>query len=281
MARALDIKVTHGIGIVLAIGIHAGLAHALTVIEATAAKKKPSPMEVSFDVKVEPPPPPKVEEPPPPPPPDPEPEPVPEKKAVEKPKVVKTPEVVAKSEAPPPDDAPPPEPPAPGPPTPDGPPPEFVYTMPSGGTQGTMNVKAGTGPTGRLRGTKTGTGTGGGGGDPDSTGTGGPRVVSVAAVKSMPEVCSDTDFIDRLQKEYPETAKRDGIQGDVVLRLLIDESGKVAQTKVVKGPRRDLSDKAVQLARSKRLFCKSAIDTDGKAVAVWISYTFKFVLPED
>lgn len=244
------------------------LIHALFFAGLAAAQKyvkvqKPSaPMEVTFEVKkVEPPPPPVVEppppEPPPPPPPVAAPKPPPKKVA----SVQKTPPKAPPPEAPPP--------PAPGPPDDEPPSPQKIYVLP-----GTGSVVVNTGPAnGTATGTPGGTGKGtGGGAPPGSTGTG-PRVVALASVKRMPEAIGDYDY----NKDYPDEARRMGIEGEVAVRLLVDEDGKVASTKLVRGLGYGLDRKALELAR--RIRFKPAVDESDRPVATWITWTFSFTLP--
>ncbi len=271
---------TFAIALCSSLVVHGGVALAFELADlAGKLKQESNTMNVEFDVKKELPPPPVVEEPKPLPPPPVEPElpaPVVEKK-------VKKVDVVTEERLPPPSELPPTEAPAPGEPPPDdqAPAPEFVYTMPATGTQGTMAVRAGTGPTGKARGVRggTGTGDGGGGGPPESTGTG-PRVVSVAAVKKMPQPKGDVDYIhDANQELYTAEARAAQIEGDVIVRLLIDENGEVKEAKVSKGLGYGIDEKAVAFSK-RRLKFEPAIDTDDKPVAVRISWTFHFTLPD-
>jgi periplasmic protein TonB len=140
--------------------------------------------------------------------------------------------------------------------------------MPSGG----MAVSPGS-PEGTATGRPGGTGRGqGGGGLPGSAGSG-PAVVPLSSVAVMPEAIGEHD----LSKDYPEAARRQGVEGQVVIRLLVDDSGRVAQTRLVRGPGHGLDAKALELAR--RIRFKPARDDRGTAVATWITWTFSFTLP--
>ena len=123
--------------------------------------------------------------------------------------------------------------------------------------------------TGRPGGTGKGTG---GGGPPGSTGSG-PRAVPLASVSRMPEALGDYD----LSKDYPDVAKRNGIQGEVAVRLLVGADGRVAETKLSRGLGGGLSEKAIELGR--RIRFKPALDETGAPVATWITWTFNFRLP--
>jgi protein TonB len=68
----------------------------------------------------------------------------------------------------------------------------------------------------------------GGGGDPDGSGTGSaPLVVGIHV--SAPAKLRHVD------PEYPELARRAGVQGTVVIECVIDASGRVDRTRVVRG----------------------------------------------
>jgi protein TonB len=223
---------------------------------------------------VAPPPPPKKVVEPPPPPPD-QPPPPPKPVAAQPKPVAKVAPKVPVAAAPPPSDQPPP-PPAPGPPSDEPPPEEYTYKMPEGVGGGSMGVQAGAGPTGSARGVKGGTGpkpATGGGTDPDATG---PRVASIASIKDQPRPLGEPDRFD--PKEYPDEAKRAGIEGDVLVRILVDDEGKPARVRVLRGLGHGLDEKALELAR--RIRFKPAIDTTDKPVATEITWTFHFKLPD-
>jgi protein TonB len=243
--------------------IHAGFAAGLHAAERFIGKPKPpAPMEVSFDVKTEP---------PPPPPPPPEAEAKPPEPPPQAPPPTRTPppKKVASVTKPPPKAAPPDSaPPAPGPPD-EAPAPQRVYTL----GDGNIYVNPGS-PTGTATGVPGGTGKGtGGGGAPGTTGTGGPRPVALASVKSMPEAIGDYDY----DKDYPDEARKLGVEGEVLVRLLVDESGKVAEAKLARGLGHGLDQKALAFVRGIRF--KPARDDTDRAVATRITWTVKFQLP--
>lgn len=88
-------------------------------------------------------------------------------------------------------------------------------------------------------------------------------------VSSMPEIRSE------VRVPYPPDSKRKGIQGAVVMDLLIDETGKVRDVTLVEGPDRELSRAAMTAARG---FQFSPARIQNKSVAVRIRYTYRFVL---
>lgn len=267
------------IPIVCALIAHAGLAAGLTVAE-DYEKHRPKPTPKVVVELVDPPPPPAEIKPPEPPP---EPEPPKPEPVVEPPKPVVKPKIAEKNvpEPPPQAEEPPPnpEPPAPGPPDPAPAPAPYVFKMETG-AGGNMGVQSGAAATGALGGKVGGTGTkpGGGGGPPNSTGTGG--VAAVASIKTMPKPLDD-DYDRRTIKEadYPEEARRLGIEGQVVVRLLIDATGKVTEATIVKGLGHGLDQLAI--AQARRIRFLPARDTNDQPVATRISWSVRFEAPEE
>lgn len=83
----------------------------------------------------------------------------------------------------------------------------------------------------------------------------------------------------RIQKEfripYPDEAKKAGVEGPVVMDLLIDDQGKVRQVTLVRGPGFGLNEAAIE-AIQKFEFAPARVSE--KSVAVRIRYTYRFVL---
>lgn len=74
---------------------------------------------------------------------------------------------------------------------------------------------------------------------------------------------------------YPPAAKKKGVQGAVVMDILIDASGSVREVKFLDGPDPDLNDAAVAATRS---FKFTPAKIQDKSVAVRIRYAYRFVL---
>jgi protein TonB len=239
------------VAVVAALTAHAAMAYGLAHVP-ERPPHRPSWVEVDMRKKKVPPAPPKVELPPPPEPP----------RKVEKKKVAPPPEA-------PPPNQPPKEPPK------EPPKPVFGVTM-SSTTEGDSSVAVPVGNTTMI--------------DPAKSGKG-PAVplpaapppppkpsyapVSELYVKSFPEI--DGEACARTT-EYPDEAKQLGIEGDVKLRVELDERGKVHAVKVLSGLGHGLDQAAVQ-ALTHRCKFKPAIATDGKPVAFVIqSYKFTFQL---
>ncbi len=238
------------------LAVHGGLAFALQKLSLVEQARPRAPLEVTFEIK--------KEEPPPPPAPPPEPEPV-------KPAPVAPPRKVATvtPKAPPPKTPPPPsEPPPPAGPDTGPPSPQRIVVKMDGQTYVNPGAEGGT-ATGRPG----GTGKGPGGGGPDgSTGTG--KVALSTSVKVMPRPIGDYDY----SKDYPADALRQEVEGEVVVRILVDENGRVAQKKLVKRLGFGLDEKALAFAGELRF--KPAEDDAGAPVATWIAWTFRFRLPK-
>ena len=88
-------------------------------------------------------------------------------------------------------------------------------------------------------------------------------------VTSMPELKSE------VRVPYPPEARRRGIQGAVVMNLLIDDAGKVREVSLIEGPDAELNAAATAAARGFQ-FTPAMIQK--KPVAVRIRYVYRFVL---
>lgn len=243
------------VAVVVALAAHAGIAYGLAHVP-ERPEHRPEWVEMEVRKRV-PPPPPKVEVPPP-----------PERKVI--PKKIKVAEPLPTP--PPPNAKPPPEPPK------EPPKPVFGVTM-SSTTEGDSNVAMPVGNTTMI--------------DPAKSGKG-PVVplpaapppppkpsyqpVSELYVKTRPDI--DETACGSAVK-YPAEAEQLGIEGDVKLRIELDDKGGVHAIKVLSGLGHGL-DQAVIWAFQHKSECrfKPAIATDGKPAAYVIpQYVFHFELP--
>jgi protein TonB len=102
------------------------------------------------------------------------------------------------------------------------------------------------------------------------------KPVSELYVKEMPDI--DAEACGRMA-HYTAEAEQLGIEGEVKLRVALDEKGAVHDIKVLAGLGHGLDEEAVRTLRHRCKF-KPAIGTDGKPVAFVISsYTFHFEVP--
>lgn len=98
------------------------------------------------------------------------------------------------------------------------------------------------------------------------------RYVAPTQVASLPVLLS----CDVPKSEYPEEAKREGFEGDVLLRLVVDAEGRVLEAVLVKDPGMGLGAAAVRQAKR---FCRfRPAKRDGQPVATEIPYTMRYVL---
>ena len=76
---------------------------------------------------------------------------------------------------------------------------------------------------------------------------------------------------------YTEEAKQAGVEGTVVLKVLVGEDGRVRDVKVVQGLPHGLTESAVRAVKA----CRYTIgEKDGKPVPVWVPGRIRFVLAE-
>ncbi len=88
-------------------------------------------------------------------------------------------------------------------------------------------------------------------------------------VTSMPVL------ISQVRIPYPPKAKQAGIEGAVVMDMIIDDQGKVRQVTLVRGPGYDLNDAAINAMKQVQFRPGKIGD---KNVAVKFRYTYRFVL---
>lgn len=101
--------------------------------------------------------------------------------------------------------------------------------------------------------------------DPDSL----PIPTEDYLISKMPELKAETRI------PYPPGPKRKGIQGAVVMDLLIDMIGRVREAILVDGPDSDLNQAALAAVRN---FQFTPAYVQEKPVAVRIRYAYRFVL---
>ena len=82
--------------------------------------------------------------------------------------------------------------------------------------------------------------------------------------------------IKHVNPVYPESAKKEGVQGVVILEALITEDGSVRETKVVEGEDARLVDAAREAVDQWRF--EPARDGDGDPIAVFFTVTIRFAL---
>lgn len=107
------------------------------------------------------------------------------------------------------------------------------------------------------------------------SGTGsGARRADVSELTTRPRLVSQPAE-EEMRALYPSTARRDGLEGDVSLRILVSTSGEVMKVKVVKGAGNGFEEAASAIVKRFRF---QAAEVGGQPVEVWIPWTYKFRL---
>jgi protein TonB len=77
--------------------------------------------------------------------------------------------------------------------------------------------------------------------------------------------------------KYPESAKKEGIMGKVMVKAIIDENGKVIETEVLKGVNAELDEAAVKAVKLTKF---EAGVMDGKNVKAEVTIPISFKLDD-
>ena len=102
------------------------------------------------------------------------------------------------------------------------------------------------------------------------------RAVEVTDLEQGPRLLRQPSKLE-LRALYPEAARRDGTEANVKVELLLDDTGRVREVRIVDGGGAGFDDAVQQLAR---LLAFSPGTRGGRPVAVRYSWTFKFRLDE-
>jgi periplasmic protein TonB len=132
----------------------------------------------------------------------------------------------------------------------------------------------------KNRGGRGGGGKGGGKGTGDGQGEGSappPAPMSVASIKTRAKPKGDYGYFDA-RKDYPAEARRLEVEGQIKVRLDVDDRGKVTQAKLINKLGHGLDELA--LARARVIEFEPARDTDDRPVASIVVWTFRFTLPD-
>jgi TonB family protein len=82
--------------------------------------------------------------------------------------------------------------------------------------------------------------------------------------------------VEAVSPSYPESARKDKVQGKVVLQTIIDTGGHVVHVKTVESPDERLTVAATDAVKTWRF--KPALDADGEPIKVSYYLTIKFNL---
>jgi TonB family protein len=100
------------------------------------------------------------------------------------------------------------------------------------------------------------------------------RAGDVTDVEEPPRLLRQPTALD-LRRHYPEQARLDGVEANVRVELLVDETGAVREVRVVEEAAPGFADAVQPLGR---LLAFSPARRGGKAVPVRYLWTFKFRL---
>jgi TonB family protein len=107
-----------------------------------------------------------------------------------------------------------------------------------------------------------------------------------AGFKLIPKHYDDSDFVPydkepqivkKVEPTYPERAKRTRLEGKVIVKLWIDKDGKVKRAVVLKSDAEIFNESAIEAAKQ---FVFTPAYLNNEPVAVWVSYPFRFQLPD-
>jgi TonB family protein len=96
-----------------------------------------------------------------------------------------------------------------------------------------------------------------------------PNPTEEFLVSQMPVLVSEVRI------PYPQQAREAGVEGPVVMELLIDADGKVRKVLLISGPGYGLNEAALKAVEN---FQFKPAKVDDQSVAVKIRYTYRFVL---
>lgn len=103
------------------------------------------------------------------------------------------------------------------------------------------------------------------------------EVTSSLEPATIMEVDSEPLPLEYVHPAYPESARKEGFEGTVWVRVLVDENGDVADAVVIKSARQDLDQAGLESAWKVKY---EPAKSQGKPVPVWIVYSMTFKLDE-
>jgi TonB family protein len=104
-----------------------------------------------------------------------------------------------------------------------------------------------------------------------------PSIPELADARSLApgDIVTPPQVVDRPFPKYPPSALKQQITGTVLLKVLVDETGRVSDIKVVRSSHPLLADAAVEATRRWRY---KPATLNGQPVAGWIEATHDFTL---
>ncbi|MEO0267986.1 MAG: TonB family protein [candidate division WOR-3 bacterium] len=90
-----------------------------------------------------------------------------------------------------------------------------------------------------------------------------------------PRIVAEAKILKGVQPEYPEIAKKLGLKGMVIVRVLVDKNGKVIDARILKSSNYPILDEAA-LNASKEFIFEPVKDEEGKPVEFFTTIPFRF-----
>lgn len=87
----------------------------------------------------------------------------------------------------------------------------------------------------------------------------------------------EPQIVKTVEPKYPEPALRAGLEGKVIVKMWVDKEGKVKQVVVLKSDAEIFNEPAIEAAKQ---FVFTPASMNKKPIAVWVSYPFRFQLPD-
>lgn len=103
----------------------------------------------------------------------------------------------------------------------------------------------------------------------------GPANPPASTEEGLPIGFSPPRLLERADARYPEEARKAGVSGTVLLRIVVDREGSVREVEVVRGIGHGLDEAAVEAARKLRF---EPATQDGTPVSVQLNYELHFQL---
>ena len=98
--------------------------------------------------------------------------------------------------------------------------------------------------------------------------------------KSERKQCSDEKLVNFISSNivYPEVARKNGIEGRVIVKFMVEKDGRVTRVKVLRDPGGDCGKEAERVLKMMPNFIPGK--QRGKAVKVWFTMPVSFKLPK-
>ncbi|MCH6256676.1 energy transducer TonB [Puniceicoccaceae bacterium K14] len=103
-------------------------------------------------------------------------------------------------------------------------------------------------------------------------------IAAVGLAHASVESGFDAYVLKTVQPEYPERMLQRGESGQVLLKVIVSEDGKLAETKVISATNRDFGSSALQAVKNWKF---EAAQKEGKSVAQVVVVPVRFQFGED